>query len=44
MKALKIIIATIAGLFAFLHCIYLPMLLVKGANFSETMGSLAGLC
>jgi hypothetical protein len=44
MKALKIIIATLAGLFALAHCVYLPVLVLRGEPISGMMGSLAGLC
>jgi hypothetical protein len=44
MKALKIILGTLAGLFAFAQGVYLPMLVLRGEPFSGIMGSLAGLC
>ena len=44
MKAIKIFFGLLAGLFAVAHCVYLPILLVRGSNMSSVMGSLAGLC
>ena len=44
MKAIKIIFGLLAGLFAVAHCVYLPILLVRGRHMSSVMGSLAGLC
>jgi hypothetical protein len=44
MKAVKIFFGLLAGLFAAAHCVYLPILLVRGSHISSVMGSLAGLC
>jgi hypothetical protein len=44
MKAIKIFFGFLAGLFAVAHCVYLPILLIRGSNMSSVMGSLAGLC
>ena len=44
MKAVKIFLGLIVGLFALAHCIYLPKLLLQGAHVSQLLGSLAGLC
>jgi len=43
MKVIKIIFGVLAGLFAFAHCIYLPMLIIRRAYISEILGSLSGL-
>ena len=43
MKVVKIIFGVLAGLYALGHCIYLPMLIIRGAYISEYLGSLAGL-
>jgi hypothetical protein len=43
MKALKIGIATLAGLFALAHCVYLPILALRGEPIPGMMGSLAGI-
>jgi hypothetical protein len=43
MKAVKICFGVLAGLFALMHCIYLPMLIIRGAYISEVLGSFAGL-
>ncbi len=44
MKIIKIFFGILAGLFALMHCIYLPTLLIHGAYISAILGSLAGLC
>ncbi len=44
MKFVKIFFGILAGLFALMHCIYLPTLIIRGAYISEILGSLAGLC
>jgi hypothetical protein len=43
MKAVKICFGVLAGLFALAHCIYLSMLIIRGAYISEVLGSFAGL-
>ena len=43
MKAVKICFGVLAGLFALMHCIYLPMLIIRGAYISKLLGSFAGL-
>jgi hypothetical protein len=44
MKIVKIFFGALAGLFALAHCIYLPMLIIRGAYISAILGSLGGLC
>lgn len=44
MKIVKIFFGILVGLFALAHCIYLPMLIIRGAYISAVLGSLGGLC
>jgi hypothetical protein len=44
MKIVQIFFGAIAGLFALAHCIYLPLLIIRGAYISAILGSLGGLC
>ncbi len=44
MKFVQIFFGALAGLFALAHCIYLPMLIIRGAYISAILGSLGGLC
>jgi hypothetical protein len=44
MKIVKMFFGALAGLFALAHCIYLPMLIIRGAYISRILGSLGGLC
>lgn len=43
MKAMKIIVGNIAGLFVLAQGIYLSALLLRGAHPSQLLGSFAGL-
>jgi len=43
MKIVKIFFGSLAGLFALAHCIYLPMLIIRGDYISRILGSLCGL-
>ena len=43
MKIIKIIFAILAGLFALMHCIYFPMLILRGAHPSQILASLSAL-
>jgi hypothetical protein len=43
MKVIKIVFGILAGLYALAHCIYLPMLIIRGAYISSILGSLVGL-
>jgi len=43
MKWVKVFFGSVAGLFALAHCIYFPMLLLRGEHVSSLMGSLGGL-
>jgi len=43
MKVVKIIFGILAGVFALMHCVYLPLLIIRGAYKSELLGSFAGL-
>ena len=43
MKAVKIFFGVLAGFFALAHCVYLPILMIKGAYISSILGSLSGL-
>ena len=44
MKVVKILFGALAGLFALAHCIYLPILIIRGDYISAILGSLGGLC
>ena len=44
MKIVKILLGSIAGLYALAHCVYLPKLFFQGATVSQMLGSLGGLC
>ena len=44
MKIAQIFFGSLAGLFALAHCIYLPLLIIRGAYISAILGSLGGLC
>ena len=44
MKFVQILFGSLAGLFALAHCIYLPILIIRGAYISAILGSLGGLC
>ena len=43
MKIIKIIFAILAGLFALMHCIYCPTLILRGAHPSQILASLSAL-
>jgi hypothetical protein len=43
MKIVKIFFGILAALFALAHCIYLPMLIIRGDYISRVLGSLCGL-
>jgi hypothetical protein len=44
MKVVKVVVGTLAGLFALAHCVYLPVLIARGEHPSAWMGSVAGIC
>jgi membrane associated rhomboid family serine protease len=44
MKVIKIFFGILAGLFALMHCIYLPLSIISGAYISVVLAHLGGLC